>query len=458
MLFLGISLAAPLPLIGGGGDEIPVDKGRRIEAEVGGKKESAAVESTDGEDLALRLKKMEPTYISLREKEDEGKDLTVEERRQILEYELLDLEQRIRELEAKVKKGDPEREDKIRLFEARRDRDRRLEELRKITAAEEAPSEPEKESAPELSPEMRSLLEKGKKEGLTNKEYQKLIKIQREEEGGWRIREIDGTRLWHPKRSNREDREEMARSWREANAAKQKIINEELRLRQAEMADYKRAHGGKDHSPCECYQLQARPAYMGSLNEAFDEETPATSHYNIAIASTNSKNPTKLPRKQKRGGNTETLVAIEGRGEKVSGKFTYKSGLNCCEGDHIERNVYIAISFPDGTNGVPRYEGIECPKEGNRRDNIPGWSIRHELELNRKLSWTPNDYDGIHGIKMSLGGPVSISTTKKEGVWVREPILLLNKRTAHRGPGKIDLIVDGEVCIQQTVYFEYVCK
>lgn len=456
MLFLGISLAAPLPLIGGGGDEIPVDKGMRIEAEAGGKKESAAVESTDGEDLALRLKKMEFTSISLREKEDEGKDLTVQEKRQILEYELLASNLEIRKLEAKVKKGSPEKEDKTRLFEARRERDRLHEELRKMTAAEEAPSEPEKESAPELSPEMRSLLEKGKKEGLTNKEYQKLIKIQREEEGGWRI--IDGTRRWHPKSSIREDREEMARIWREANAAKQKIINEELRLRKAEMAEYKKAHGGKDHSPCECYQLQARPAYMGSLNEVFDEEAPATSHHNIAIVGTNSKNPTKLPRKQKRGGNTETLVAIEGRGEKVQGKFTYKNGLNCCMGDHILRNVYIAISFPIGKNQVPEYYGPECLKGNDRPKGKWEWGGFNELALNNKLSWTPNDYDGVYGVIGGLAGAKPFSTTKKEGVWVRESILLPKIRIAHRGPGKIDLIVDGVVCLQQTVYFEYVCR
>jgi len=286
---------------------------------------------------------------------------------------------------------------------------------------------------------VRELIKKGVRGGLTDKEYKELIKKCPEEDGGWILDLEDGSPTegkYIAKDKDDDQRRWEAKGAREAEAERKKRDREKVQAKLKEDEDYKAAHGGHAHSPCECWKL-----------EAWAEYEEGSGRKDVAITSKDPKKPTKIPAKN--------LKALKGRAKERPGKYFFKDlGVSCCENDYVAHYVQIAISVPRGKGRKPRYDGPNCPRgitEPERPEDLfpPPWDAGREYELWLTLSSTPGSYkwDMAQATGKYRIGP------KKEA-WVYQIMGRKKGRKILAGLGKIELIVDGKVC--ETVYYEFV--
>ncbi|WP_218141642.1 hypothetical protein [Nitrosomonas sp. Nm51] len=201
----------------------------------------------------------------------------------------------------------------------------------------------------------------------------------------------------------------------EAKKKQKKIEDAEKKEQEA----YDKSHGGKGHSPCECWELVGYAAY--------------TNGNRIPITSKFSDKPTKIPK--------ENVCLVSGQGKEVKGMHEFKSisgRPNCCTFEYLSKYVQVAHSLPKGGNIKPKYTGIEHGK-------YKSYNQYAEYEYWLTLTSTPNHYGWEY---MNIINNFKVG--KKRQAEVTESI---ESNQLNKGLGKIEMNIDGVNCPAKTLWY-----
>lgn len=296
-------------------------------------------------------------------------------------------------------------------------------------------SEKAKKACQLLKAQMLKKAESGS--GITVAEYQKLIELCPEEEGGWFMRENEEElRRFFPKVTDEAERitlGELSREAQEEARKRQELIDE---TNAAEDDRIKKSHSelpGGWHHPCECWDISADAYYHAK------QAAPVAIHSRIPTR------PTKL--KWEIRGNTlgDTHAGISGRAARLPGPHTYEDGSNCCDREYRSRFVQVLVSRPMSSFAKkPTMEGQ--PLIPGKAYTAYEWNAIWCSMVSTPDYWeTPPIIHGnvSRGEMLKLGPRDNAETCKSK---------LINRR----GHGRVDLYVDGQLCEGKTLYFAIV--
>ena len=213
----------------------------------------------------------------------------------------------------------------------------------------------------------------------------------------------------------------------DAFAEWKKKADEEAKKKQKEIEDaekkeqeaYDKSHGGKEHSPCECWELVGYVAY--------------TNGNRIPITGKSADKSTKIPK--------ENVCLVSGQGEEVKGAHEFKSisgRPNCCTFEYLSKYVQVAHSLPKEGSIEPKYTGIEHGK-------YKSYNQYAEYEYWLTLTSTPNYYGWEY---MNIINNFKVG--KKRQAEVTESI---ESNQLNKGLGKIEMNIDGVNCPAKTLWY-----